>query len=98
MQLGARWERGEQPHPGVPELLHEVIGRTEAQHPQGESWTLTWLEGRPRTELLTPEGDVCAEVRLDARGEVVAVGSGASGLGEPSDNGYDDDDDDDWLN
>ncbi|WP_240422988.1 Fe-S oxidoreductase [Leucobacter sp. wl10] len=51
MQLGARWAAGSPPHRGVPPELHRAIAEQEAAHPEAGSWTLTWLEGRPRCAL-----------------------------------------------
>ena len=82
MQLGARWRVGDAPHRGVPPELHAVIAEQEALHPEAGSWTLTWLEGRPRCAL-----DGLVLVTLDG----VETLRGASD-GEPSA-----DEDDDWL-
>lgn len=104
MQLGARWRAGEAPHSGVPELLYAAISEAESQHPDGDSWTLTWLEGRPRVELLTQSGVVRADLRVDSRDNVVSspplsdpTGNGAPTVAGTADS-TDDDDDDDWLN
>ncbi|QZY52075.1 Fe-S oxidoreductase [Leucobacter tenebrionis] len=94
MQLGARWRVGDAPHRGVPPLLHPVIAEQEEAHPDAGSWTLTWLEGRPRCAL-----DDLVIVTLDTAGEPrVLPGSsgadhGAGARGTPD--GIDDDDD--WL-
>lgn len=61
MQLGARWRVGEPPHRSVPAELHAEVARQEAAHPEASSWTLTWLEGKPRCALddlvvVTPAG------------------------------------------
>lgn len=96
MQLGARWRAGETPHRGVPELLHPAIASAETAHASGASWTLTWLEGRPRVELFCSDGEVLADLRVDAQGFVTesAVRAGdRSGDARP----LDDEDDDDWL-
>lgn len=91
MQLGARWKVGDPPHPGVPAALHAAISETENASAAGASWTLTWLEGRPRVELLDAAGTPVAELRLGPDGSIEggaewdAAGGGA------------DDDDDDWL-
>ncbi|WP_336659377.1 Fe-S oxidoreductase [Leucobacter sp. USHLN153] len=100
MQLGARWRVGDPPHRSVPVLLHGAIAEQELAHPKSDSWTLTWLEGRPRCEL-----DDVAYVGVDALGHVLSgsVGAkpGAPGSGgpadQPGDAGADDADDDDWL-
>lgn len=96
MQLGARWAAGSPPHPSVPSSLHEAIAGQEAAHPDAESWTLTWLEGRPRCQL--SDGVI---VTIDAAGAVQVLdapgGAGAfDPIGGPA---HDDDDDDDdaWL-
>ncbi|HUH53223.1 MAG TPA: Fe-S oxidoreductase [Microbacteriaceae bacterium] len=47
MRIGTRWSRGSKPHPSVPKKLLEDIKAIEELHPQGENWTLTWLEGNP---------------------------------------------------
>lgn len=101
MQLGARWRVGETPHRGVPPLLHDTIAAQEAAHPGSHSWTLTFLEGRPRCAL-----DDLVLVSIDAAGRVsVASLTGGSELRDaqqsaatttdPGDE--DEDDDDDWL-
>lgn len=78
MQLGARWAAGSAPHRGVPEALHAEIAAQEARHPDEHSWTLTWLEGRPRCAL----------------GDAVVVALDASGGIEVEDEGGADEDDD----
>jgi len=85
MQLGVRWRSGETPHRSVPEPLHAEIAAQEALHPEAESWTLTWLEGRPRCAL-----DDAATVTLTASGEILVED-------EPSDAAAVEADDD-WLN
>jgi len=82
----------------VPPLLHPAILETEAAYPGSNSWTLTWLEGRPRCAL-----DDVALVSVDARGAVVV-----SPASENAENGVpglhdtavanSDELDDDWLN
>ena len=81
MRLGARWGAGTPPHPGVPGSLHAEIAAQEARHAGADSWTLTWLEGRPRCQL-----DAAVIVTLDPSGDVAV-----EHLGEPEA------DDDDWL-
>lgn len=83
MQLGARWRVGDPPHSSVPPVLHHAIADAEQGHPNANSWTLTWLEGRPKCELddlllvtLTASGEISSSPLHDAGGE---------------------DDDDDWL-
>lgn len=65
MQLGVRWRAGETPHPSVPSELHAALLAQEAVFAGAHSWTLTWLEGRPRCLL-----DDLVLVWIDARGEV----------------------------
>ena len=83
MQLGARWRVGDPPHRSVPPTLHRAIADAEQANPDAVSWTLTWLEGRPRCEL-----DDLALVTITASGEISSSQLHATG-GE--------DDDDDWL-
>ncbi|GAA2831065.1 hypothetical protein FB468_0479 [Leucobacter komagatae] len=108
MQLGSRWQAGQPPHHGVPELLHAAISAAESgvfggNEPAG-SWTLTWLEGRPRVELVDGAGVLRADIGVDAAGRVTerAIGGTApDGAGAGHANGADandaDADDDDWL-
>ncbi|GAB2553108.1 hypothetical protein GCM10027033_07900 [Leucobacter ruminantium] len=63
MQLGSRWAAGAEPHRAVPPQLHRLIAEQEAAHPDAASWTLTWLEGRPRCAL-----DDLVIVTLDGAG------------------------------
>lgn len=84
MRLGARWRVGDPPHPGVPEELHAEIATQDAAHPGAGSWTLTWLEGRPRCAL-----DGLLVVTLSPDGDVVLDALSSEGAGE--------DEDDDWL-
>ncbi|GAA1319852.1 Fe-S oxidoreductase [Leucobacter albus] len=128
MQLGSRWQTSQPPHPAVPEALHGAIAAAEREAFEGNagsgaaaggaaaggagSWTLTWLEGRPRVELIGAAGDVLADLRLSASGEVVAqpipgardthdssgTGSGRDGSVAVAGIGTDAaDEDDDWL-
>lgn len=102
MQLGARWRVGETPHRGVPPVLHAAIAAQETEHPSAHSWTLTFLEGRPRCAL-----DDLVRVGLDVAGEVVITDlseGGSPGLapaGSAADRSAgtasDEDEDDDWL-
>lgn len=94
MQMGARWRVGETPHRGVPASLHEIVGAQEARFPEAHSWTLTWLEGRPRLTL-----DDLVLVTVDAQGEVnVQAAQILTAPGAPGGNvEEEDDDDDDWL-
>jgi len=107
VQLGARWIAGQPPHRGVPAALHAAIAAVEAEHSDAESWTLSWLEGRPVCELLTARGSELV-VRLGVGGEVVVsprAGAGsAAGTGRVDTDalsggtaGAGEDDDDDWL-
>lgn len=94
MQLGVRWRAGDPPHRSVPPLLHPAIAAQEAEHPAASSWTLTWLEGRPRCAL-----EDAVIVTLDAAGGVAVIdgstaslsGHGAGGSPAAAE------DDDDWL-
>ena len=99
MQLGARWAAGAPPHRGVPAALHAAIAAQEERHPGAGSWTLTWLEGRPRCAL-----DDAVVVALGADGAVrVTPGPGGAGAADahPSPEapgaGTVPDDEDDWL-
>jgi len=68
MQLGARWQTGSPPHRSVPPQLFSAISEQELAHPSAESWTLTWLEGRPRValdDLVVLSVDAAGKVRLD---------------------------------
>lgn len=87
MQLGARWRVGDPPHRSVPRSLHDSIAAQESRHPGAISWTLTWLEGRPRCAL-----DNLVIVTLDAEGQPALISMGS----EHSTPGADADDDD-WL-
>ena len=112
MQLGSRWNAGQPPHPGVPELLHAAIATAEAELADATpaSWTLTWLEGRPRVELIDAAGKVRADIGVDAGGRVhqrptgealrgsnTPPGADAAGHRVNTDHTHDDTDDDDWL-
>ena len=103
MQLGSRWQAGDAPHPGVPELLHAAIDSAETEYPNGHSWTLTWLEGRPRVELLDSGANLLCDINVTPQGKVNVKSARAD---EPengssthaADSGIDTvDDDDDWL-
>lgn len=65
MQLGARWLAGDAPHRSVPDSLHQAIRSAEVSEPDAKSWTLTWLEGRPRAAL-----DDALLVYVDAAGAI----------------------------
>lgn len=96
MRLGARWQTGTPPHRSVPEALHATIAEQEGRYPDAGSWTLTWLEGRPRCEL-----DSVVFVALDVVGRVRT--GPLSAVGEPAPTEHNralaehDADDDDWL-
>lgn len=52
MQLGTRWNLGDEPPARLPDDVVAAIRAVEAE--AGERpwrWTLTWLEGRPVVEL-----------------------------------------------
>lgn len=72
MQLGTRWNAGDEPPASVPDALRAQIRVVESASPPdavGQAtprWTLTWLEGRPVAEL-----DTGVIVSLTATGEVV---------------------------
>ncbi|MGK2854961.1 MAG: hypothetical protein ACSLE3_12830 [Microbacteriaceae bacterium] len=57
MQLGTRWNVGDEPPSRLPQALTERIRAVEAdlESPAAGAypmrWTLTWLEGRPTVEL-----------------------------------------------
>lgn len=97
MQMGARWQHGAVPHRSVPSALHSAISDAETAFPGGDSWTLTWLEGRPRAIL-----DDLVELRVDAHGAVETTRiDGSRGAAAPEAGpgaAATDDDDDDWLN
>mgnify|MGYP003435185038 FL=1 len=92
MQLGARWTVGAPPHRSVPAVLHEAIAEVEAEAARPDaSWTLTWLEGRPRLSL---DGEL--RLTLDGSGDPVHVVPGHDSPSTHSDPTIDEDDDD-WL-
>lgn len=103
MQMGARWRVGETPHRGVPPTLHHCVAELEKQFPDADSWTLTWLEGRPVLAL-----DAVAIVHVSATGIITTriqqdspVNGSATPFATPGEfsqnNSPDDEDDDDWL-
>ncbi len=57
MQLGTRWDVGDEPPASLPEAMHRAIVRVEAEleadgiDASTWRWTLTWLERRPIAEL-----------------------------------------------
>ena len=67
MQLGTRWNLGDEPPARIPASMADAIRAVEAEvgPRDGWRWTLTWLEGRPVAEL--DDGTV---VRVDHAGEV----------------------------
>lgn len=67
MQLGTRWNLGDEPPARIPAPMADAIRAVETQvgPRDGWRWTLTWLEGRPVAEL--DDGTV---VRVDHAGEV----------------------------
>ncbi|MGO1435143.1 MAG: Fe-S oxidoreductase [Canibacter sp.] len=81
MQLGTRWNTGQTPPGQVPAALRDAIRAHESDHPEASAWTLTWLEGKPRLQLIDE-----AILTVDARGEAVWEQSVEN-----------DDEDDDWL-
>lgn len=91
MQMGARWMVGAQPHSSVPAELHGEIAHQESLHPGADSWTLTWLEGRPRAAL-----DDLVVVSVSAEGQIV-VSTGGTGTVAYGQDTPADDDDDEWL-
>lgn len=86
MQIGVRWPAGETPHGQVPDVLRETIAHVDATSAAtNASWTLTWLEGRPRCER--SDGFL---VTLSSTNTVEMQQPGTTSP-------YDDDEDDDWL-
>lgn len=88
IQLGTRWSAGAQPPAQVPSSLYDAIVQHEAEHPDAHSWTLTWLEGRPRLQL--------------SDDTVLTVSSTGSPVFEPlfqdgTEHEDADDEEDDWL-
>ena len=55
MQLGTRWNVGDEPPARLSGAVREAVARVEAElagiSTDGWRWTLTWLEGRPVVEL-----------------------------------------------
>jgi hypothetical protein len=55
MQLGTRWNVGDEPPARLPEAVTAAIGGVETRLTGVDTsqwrWTLTWLEGRPVVEL-----------------------------------------------
>ncbi len=55
MQLGTRWSVGDEPPEGLPVPVISAIRAVEEElatrDTSGWRWTLTWLEGRPVTQL-----------------------------------------------
>lgn len=92
MQMGARWVVGDAPHRSVPPVLLPAIALCEQETPGAESWTLTWLEGRPRLAL-----DGQPRLTLDAVGAPALIASQPDELSAQESNPNDEDTDDDWL-
>lgn len=91
MQLGSRWQAGSTPHPGVPEILHDAISAAEQEFSAAHSWTLTWLEGRPRVELFDANATLLQDIGVDPHGNVTSASS------SDTDASAEEDTDDDWL-
>ena len=55
MQLGTRWNVGDEPPARLEEpvraAIRQVEGELDGISTDGWRWTLTWLEGRPVVEL-----------------------------------------------
>jgi len=74
MQLGRRWDVGEEPPEELDERMRAAIARVEAEleadgiDAVGWRWTLTWLERRPVAEL--DDGTI---VRLEPDGVAVVI-------------------------
>ena len=70
MQLGTRWNLGDEPPERIPAQMVEAVRAVEAEvgPRQGWRWTLTWLESRPVAEL--DDGTV---VRLGHDGSVAVT-------------------------
>lgn len=54
MQLGTRWAAGSAGPASLSTEIRDTVAAYEAAHGatiSGLTWTLTWLEGRPRLEL-----------------------------------------------
>lgn len=97
MRVGSRWSLGGVAPAGLPAALLAAVPEWEALAEADASWTLTWLEGRPRCALagvgtLTVDASGALRREPDAGGPAAPGGPGSpDGFGEP------DDDDDDWL-
>lgn len=69
MQLGTRWNVGDQPPAKVPDAVVAAVAQVESELAgivtDGWRWTLTWLESRPVVEL--DDGTV---IRTDRDGNV----------------------------
>ncbi len=74
MQLGTRWDVGDEAPASLPDPVLRAIARVEAElevdgvDAAGWRWTLTWLEGRPSVEL-----DDGTRILLDHDGAVSIV-------------------------
>lgn len=100
MQMGARWPHGSVPHRSVPSALHDMIAAQDQRFADADSWTLTWLEGRPRAIL-----DDRVELLVDPLGAVIVRDLSntegtdlASAASTHAETAAAVDDDDDWLN
>ncbi|WP_192497154.1 Fe-S oxidoreductase [Gulosibacter chungangensis] len=93
MQIGTRWQTGQQPPAQLPDTVAAAIATAETEHGlTAGAWTLTWLEGRP---IATHSDEVRISLRADGTvltqtGEdaIASTGVGAD---------WAEDDDDDWL-
>jgi hypothetical protein len=70
MQLGTRWNLGDDPPARLPESVVEAIRGVESEvgPREGWRWTLTWLESRPVVEL-----DDGTTIRMGHDGVVTVV-------------------------
>jgi hypothetical protein len=72
MQLGTRWNVGDEPParltPDVVAAVRQVEAELDGIPTEGWRWTLTWLEGRPVVEL-----DDGTTIRVDATGAVTVT-------------------------
>ena len=70
MQLGTRWNVGDEPPARLEEpvraAIRQVEGELDGVPTDGWRWTLTWLEGRPVVEL-----DDGTSIRVGHDGAVV---------------------------
>ena len=72
MQLGTRWSVGHEPPARLPEPVLASIRTVEAQLGDRDTsnwkWTLTWLEGKPVSQL-----DDGTTVRYDAENDTATT-------------------------